>query len=97
MADIYDTWKGQGGEKVSCFAILTKPAVQPAAMVHDRMPVILHPEEEDIWMDRQITEFSRLKELFRNYEALTLKVYPVSSLVDSVRYNLPQLIFEKID
>ncbi|MFC5694640.1 SOS response-associated peptidase family protein [Pseudomonas sp. GCM10022186] len=44
------SWRGADGEDVLSCELLTKQAVGPVSAVHHRMPVILAPEQFDLWL-----------------------------------------------
>jgi putative SOS response-associated peptidase YedK len=51
FACVWDVWEGRGeGSWLESFAILTTAAVGPAAAVHDRMPVLIEPADQQAWM-----------------------------------------------
>ena len=50
MAGMMSIFKDAFGDEYSAFVILTTAAVATAAEIHDRMPVILLPEELDRWV-----------------------------------------------
>jgi putative SOS response-associated peptidase YedK len=43
IAGIWENWKNPQGEWVRTFAVLTTPANELVARVHDRMPIIFEP------------------------------------------------------
>jgi putative SOS response-associated peptidase YedK len=51
IAGIWDTWKnGETGERIqSCAMIIGEPN-EFVAEVHDRMPILLKPEQFDHWL-----------------------------------------------
>lgn len=50
VAGLWSTWTGPAGqEELSC-ALLTKAAAPSVGFVHHRMPVILAPEQFDLWL-----------------------------------------------
>ena len=59
---------------------------------HDRMPVILSPDEFAPWLDLQLTEPEQLWPMLDQYPADEMTAYPVSTLVGSVRNDSPELI-----
>jgi putative SOS response-associated peptidase YedK len=59
------------------------PARYNVAPIHDRMPVILHPAEFGLWLDRQVREAEMLRGLFAPYPSGQLVAYRVSTLVNS--------------
>jgi putative SOS response-associated peptidase YedK len=56
------------------------------------MPVILHPQEFDQWLDRDLTEYEELKQVFQPYPADLMDIYQVSTTVNSPRNDSPELI-----
>src|SRR3954470_14224194 len=43
IAGVWSEWRNPAGEAQRTFAILTRPAPPPLAMLHDRMPLVLAP------------------------------------------------------
>lgn len=41
MAGLYNRFTLKDGRQADCFVILTMPSIEPVAIIHDRMPVIL--------------------------------------------------------
>jgi putative SOS response-associated peptidase YedK len=73
------------------FSIITTAAVPELANLHDRMPVILLPEAENRWLadgtsDADYSRFLSINSISR------LTRHPVSSLVNSVNNEGPELI-----
>ena len=50
MAGMIDVFTDAHGTEYSAFVILTTSASASVAQIHDRMPVILSPEERDAWI-----------------------------------------------
>lgn len=96
FAGIWEAWKSPDGEIVETCAILTT-AHSPNGILnytHDRIPVILHPGEFDHWLDRDVTDPEKLKQLYQKYPSDLLAMYPVSTAVNSVKNDSPDLIKE---
>jgi putative SOS response-associated peptidase YedK len=64
------------------------------AEIHDRMPVILPREHEEIWLDRHIEEKELLQSLLRPYPAEEMHAYPVSPIVGDGKNDGPECITE---
>lgn len=62
FAGIWDRWERPGAEPRYTFSILTTEANGDVRPVHDRMPVVIAPEDRDAWLDRQ-TDPARLRSL----------------------------------
>ncbi len=65
FAGIFDTWTPSSGPPLRSFAILTTRPNELVAGVHDRMPVILTPEGEDLWLDPDARDPAALAPLLR--------------------------------
>jgi putative SOS response-associated peptidase YedK len=81
MAGLWDTWKDAEGRETQSFTIITTSANQLMQDIHNRMPVILHPEDEKLWID----DFDEKKHLnlLKPFPPELMKSYPVSNLVNS--------------
>jgi len=59
MAGIISINKDAAGQEYGAFVILTTDASESVAPIHDRMPVILEPEERSLWInDSSFTGFA---------------------------------------
>lgn len=94
MAGLYDTWIAPDGRKISTCAVITTAPNELMEDIHDRMPLILRPEDESLWLDRSVTDTGRLQELLRPYPAEEMRAYPVPALVGNVKNDLPECIEE---
>lgn len=92
FAGIWEHWKSPEGENIETCSILTTASNKLIEPIHDRMPVILHPQEFDLWLDRDLTEHEKLKQLFQPYPADLMDMYQVSTMVNSPRNDSPELI-----
>ncbi|MDQ0175607.1 SOS response-associated peptidase [Bacillus chungangensis] len=92
MAGIWETWNSPDGNRInSCTVITTKPNELVKA-IHDRMPVILKQKDEQVWLDKSITDTDLLHNLLKPYDANSMEAYEVSSLVNSPKNNSVDLI-----
>jgi putative SOS response-associated peptidase YedK len=93
FAGIWDRWTGADGEEVESCTIVTTQANPFVASLHDRMPVILNPEEYDLWLSPLNNHDSdRLKSLLQPYPAAQMEMHPVSQRVNKTNQNDPELI-----
>jgi putative SOS response-associated peptidase YedK len=83
FAGLWERWEGEGGQAINSCTILTTEANEVLHPVHDRMPVILHPDDYPLWLDGDERERVLLGELLRPYPAEEMIGYPVSTLVNS--------------
>jgi putative SOS response-associated peptidase YedK len=100
MAGLWEYWKPKDdpedkypdGLVTAC--VLTTAAVGPLAQVHDRMPLVLPQSAWEAWLNPD-ADGSTVADLLTPPSAelvATLAVTPVSSLVNSVRNNGPELL-----
>lgn len=83
-------WDGDGGLD-SCTIITTEPN-ELAAPIHNRMPVILRPEDYASWLDPELTEPDAVQSLLRPYAADQMEAYPVSTRVNRAANDEPECI-----
>jgi putative SOS response-associated peptidase YedK len=82
FAGLWERWEGEDRVIESC-AILTTEANELLKPVHDRMPVILHPESYELWLDQDAGKQSLLQELLRPFPASEMAAYAVSTAVNN--------------
>jgi len=86
MAGLWESWQGRD----TC-TILTTTANSLVAPLHDRMPVILDPENYDKWLD-PASETDDLKSLLRPYAETQLSATAIDSRVNSAAVDDPQCL-----
>lgn len=90
FAGIWDSSRPQK----SC-AIVTTTANKVLEPIHQRMPVILHPESYRHWLDPR-TDVASLREMLAPFPAAEMSSYPVSTAVNSVQNDSPELV-DRVD
>lgn len=81
-----------GGKEIHSRIIITTRPNSLMEDIHDRMPVILRPEEEAVWLDRTIEAPELLRQLLEPYDADQMEAYEVSTLVNSPKNDVPECI-----
>lgn len=94
LAGLYDTWVNPEGKKLSTCTIITTEPNSLMADIHNRMPVILRPDDEAEWLNRSNNDGTALTSLLKPYDAEKMRVYPVSQKVGNVRNNTEDLLEE---
>ncbi|MGA9275626.1 SOS response-associated peptidase [Ilumatobacter sp.] len=74
--------------------VVTTAANETMAPVHDRMPVLVPRSRWVEWLDPGNDDIESLSTLFDMSADRSLEMYPVSTDVNSVRNNTPELIDE---
>ena len=91
FAGLWTAWKSSGGDWVRTFTIVTTAPNGLMEPVHDRMPVMLTREAEDVWMDSGAPS-ADLRELLVPYAAGEMTAFEVSPLVNSWQNEDPACI-----
>lgn len=91
FAGLYDTWRSPNGTKMATCTIITCAPNELMAEIHNRMPVILPREHEELWLD-PAAEPELAMTVLQPYPAEDMEAYPVSPAVGNVRNEGPGLI-----
>jgi len=92
-AGLWSRWTSPEGHEVLSFTIITQAPNDTLAEIHDRMPAMLLPDQEESWLDDNLSPGDHLK-LIEPYPDELIEAYPVSSRVNKVTNNDPSLIEE---
>ncbi len=92
FAGIWERWKDPEGKWVETCSIITTAANALCEDIHDRMPVILHPEDYDLWLDPGFENTEELRALLKPYESDQMKRFEVSSRVNAVKNDDPDCV-----
>ncbi len=92
FAGLYEHWEGEVGKKIDSCTILVSEANAIIAPIHDRMPVILKPEDFTTWLDPELQSPTKLKPLLKTYPAEDTALYPISKRVNNPRNDDPTCI-----
>jgi putative SOS response-associated peptidase YedK len=93
MAGLWSPWKDPAtGLWVMSATVITTAAGADVAFVHDRMPLLLPREAWTTWLDPGERDADLLRGLLVPAPAGVLAAIPVSSNVNSVRNDGPELI-----
>ncbi len=93
FAGLWDRWQPpDGGETIESCTIITTSANELVGKFHERMPVILHPRDYDLWLDPNVRDPAVLLPLLKQYPADEMAAYQVDSLVNSPSHESPDCI-----
>jgi len=87
FAGLWDTWVSSSGEIINSCTIITTPSNSFLRPFHDRMPVILSPEQEKGWCDCNFQDVAQLKAMLKPCPVDWLDAYEVSPLINSVKVD----------
>lgn len=101
FAGLWEVWKapegvdselvGPDGWLRSC-AIVTGPANEVLAPIHDRMPIVLPESAWEEWLDPENHDIESLTRLLVPAPSEWFEAYPVSTAVNSARNNGAELV-----
>jgi len=93
FAGIYEVWtEKETGKQYYSYAIITTTPNAVVGKVHDRMPVILHKEDEETWLNPDITEPEQLIPLLKPYPVQDMEEWAVGDDARNPRNDYPELI-----
>ena len=95
VAGLWATWRdkaaGPDAEWLHSCTVITTAANETMAPVHDRMPVLLSPEDWEEWLDPTNNDLDALQQLLVPAPNDVLVMHAVSTAVNNVRNTGPQL------
>jgi putative SOS response-associated peptidase YedK len=86
FAGLWEIWNSPDGELRTC-TILTTDANPFMQAIHNRMPVIMRPEDYDAWLQPGEMAAGAMKGLLRQYESEQMDAYEVSKAVNRAGYS----------
>ncbi|GAA6616496.1 SOS response-associated peptidase [Scytonema sp. NUACC26] len=92
FAGLWEEWRAHSEETVSSCTILTTRANELLEPVHDRMPVILHQKDYDLWLAPQVQTSEMVQQLLQPYPSEAMTAYPVSTRVNSPKHDSPDCV-----
>ena len=98
MAGLYEIWRDPTRDdddperfRWTC-TVLTTTAEDEVGRIHDRMPMLVEPERYGAWLDPARTDPEELLPLLVPASPGRLEAWPVSTAVNNVRNNGPELV-----
>jgi putative SOS response-associated peptidase YedK len=99
MAGLYEIWRDPtvaDDDDPAAFrwtsVVLTTTAEDDIGQIHDRAPMIVRPEDWAVWLDPGTEDVGALRRLLVPAAPGLLEAYPVSTEVNKVDNNGPQLV-----
>jgi len=92
IAGLWSSWKDPiSGSAVHTCTIITGEPSDVVAPIHDRMPVMLPRSAWDVWLDPEVRDPEEIRQLVERLPAPDLAQHPVSTLVNRVVNDVPEL------
>lgn len=94
MAGLWADWSGPDGNLIDSGAILTQPANEALSGIHHRMPIVLTPDRYEDWLNVSQLDAPEAYRLLRPVPENYFEAIPVSSRVNHIRNDDPDLVKE---
>jgi putative SOS response-associated peptidase YedK len=91
FAGLMETWYEPGGSEIDTGAILTTNANADIAHIHERMPVVIKPEDFSRWLDCRSNEPREVADLLQPADPGFFEAIPVSDKVNKVANTGPEI------
>jgi putative SOS response-associated peptidase YedK len=92
LGGIWEYWAMPEHEPVVSCAIIVTAANELMAKIHERMPVIVAPEDYARWLDLELQDPIEIGPMLAPYPAELMRAYPVSMRVNNVKNDGPELV-----
>lgn len=79
FAGLWERWRNPAGEFIETCTILTTKPNSLVSDVHDRMPVIVSPDDYELWLDPGFADVAALADCLQPFDPRLMKKYPVST------------------
>lgn len=89
IAGLWEHWESLGGQAIETCTLLTTEPNELLAPIHNRMPVILDPNDYEQWLDPAQPQVDRLKSLLRPYPPVLMTASPVTLRVNNPKNDDP--------
>ena len=92
FAGLWEHWQGADGSEIESCTILTTTPNEMMGQLHNRMPVILDPEDYGIWLQSDGQNLDELQHLLRPAPDEVLDAYPISTFVNRPQNEGPECV-----
>ncbi len=91
FAGLWETWLEPGGGEIDTATIVTTAANETLRPLHDRMPVVLRPEDYDRWMAYDADRVDQVRDLLAPAPEDFFTARPISTRVNAVANDDPSI------
>jgi putative SOS response-associated peptidase YedK len=93
FAGLYSHWTPEeGAESICTCTVITTEANELLEPIHNRMPVIIPRDKEDLWLNPDEQDQDVLLGLLKPYPSEEMEMHEVSAKVNYPKYNSPDAI-----
>jgi putative SOS response-associated peptidase YedK len=83
FAGLWEHWEPEGAEPVDSCTIIVTTANDLVSQIHDRMPVILAPQDYELWLDSEVHDPEKVMPLLKSYPENEMEAYSISFGINS--------------
>jgi putative SOS response-associated peptidase YedK len=92
FAGLWENWMGPNGEEMETAAIVTTGASASISHIHHRMPVMLEPEQFDMWLDTKNVDAQMATALIAPLPDDKVAAHEISNRVNRVVNDTPDVL-----
>ena len=96
FAGLWETWHPKAGETAESCCIITTGANELMQQIHDRMPVVLDPEQWEAWLSPKERQVDHLLPMIHPHEADSMQAWPVTKELNKVGVRNDAGLVERI-
>lgn len=89
---LWESWEGPDHGRIESCTILTTEANELVRPIHDRMPVIVAPDDYGRWLDPAVQDPRELTGLLRPFPNQPMEAIPVSIRVNNPANEAPECV-----
>jgi len=97
FAGLWEVWNSPDGSQILSTTIITTRPNRLIEKIHNRMPVILPREAYSLWLQPGEVDPEQMLGLLDSYPAEEMMAYPVSTLVNDPRNEVPDCVLPLAD
>jgi putative SOS response-associated peptidase YedK len=91
FAGLWEEFEDTEGQQIQTFTIITIPSDNLVSIIQERMPVILSPASEKVWLEKS-SEEEQLIAILSTSDTKAMSYYPVSPRISEKDVDVPSLI-----
>lgn len=93
LAGVWDLWTSPSGERIECFAIVTRTSNTLLTPLCKEMPAIVFPADWDLWLGKdQLASTSRISEMLKACPEDQLTIWPIDRRVANAKNDDPGIL-----
>ncbi len=93
VAGLWENWMGADGSEMESAVIITTAANEKISKIHQRMPVVIAPDNYESWLNCQSGKTDEVAELLKPAANSLFKLQKVSTRVNNPQNGGPELLY----